>query len=47
MPETPEGKEAARLDRLPDVSTFLAFFRFVAEKGYERQTFESWAKGRA
>jgi thioredoxin-related protein len=46
MPEKPEGKEVARLDRLPDVPTFRAYFRYVAEKGYEGAAFENWSKGR-
>jgi thioredoxin-related protein len=47
MPEKPDGKEVARLDTLPDVPRFRAFFRYVAEKGYEGGTFEEWARGRA
>jgi thioredoxin-related protein len=42
MPETPDGRESARLDRLPDVPTFRAMFRYVAEKGYEAGGFEDW-----
>jgi thioredoxin-related protein len=46
MPERPDGKEVARLDRLPEVPTFRAFFRYVYEKGYAGAAFEEWAKGR-
>jgi thioredoxin-related protein len=48
MPERPDGRaEAARLDRLPDVPTFRAMFRYVAEKGYEGGGFEDWLKRQA
>jgi thioredoxin-related protein len=46
MPETTDGKEVARLDTLPDVQTFRAFFRYVAERGYKGGAFGDWAKGR-
>ncbi len=39
--------EVARLDRLPDVQTFGAFFRYVRERGYEREGFEPWLKRQA
>ncbi len=40
--------EVARLDRLPDdVPTFRAMFRYVAQKGYERDGFEGWLKRQA
>lgn len=47
MPDTPDGKESARLDRLPDVPTFRAYFRYVVERGYEKGAFEEWAKRQA
>jgi thioredoxin-related protein len=48
MPETPNGKaEVARLDRLPDIPTFRAMFRFVAEKAYDKAPFEEWLKQQA
>jgi thioredoxin-related protein len=47
MPEHPSGKEAARFDRLPDVLTFRAIFRFVVERGYDAGSFDDWLKRQA
>jgi thioredoxin-related protein len=47
MPESARGAEVARLDRLPDVPTFRAMFRYVAEKGYDAAPFEHWLKRQA
>jgi thioredoxin-related protein len=47
MPESGSGHEVARLDRLPDVLTFRAMFRYVREKGYEAAPFEDWIKRQA
>jgi thioredoxin-related protein len=48
MPTSPDAAgEAVRLDRLPDVPTFKAFFRFVHENGYEAGDFDSWFKRQA
>lgn len=50
FPETAEGlgarapsaREVARMPGLPDPREFLAWFRFVREKGYERGAFADW-----
>lgn len=50
FPETTEGlaskapaaREVARMPGLPDPREFLAWFRFVREKGYERGAFADW-----
>jgi thioredoxin-related protein len=47
MPLKPDGREVARLDRLPDVPTFQAFFRYVREEGFARGPFEAWLKRQA
>lgn len=40
----PAAREVARLPGLPEPTEFLAMFRFVREKGYERGSFAEWAK---
>jgi thioredoxin-related protein len=48
MPTSGEGRaEVARLDRLPDVPTFLAMFRYVQERGYAAGPFDAWLKRQA
>jgi thioredoxin-related protein len=55
LPETPEGlaarkpmeREVLRMPGLPDPADFLAMFRFVREKGYEREPFPQWLKRRS
>lgn len=54
FPETTEGlgsrapaaREVARMPGLPDPRQFLAWFRFVREKGYERGAFADWPGNR-
>ena len=41
---SPAAREVARLPGLPEPQEFLAMFRFVREKGYERGSFAEWAK---
>lgn len=42
----PAAREVARMPRLPDPREFLAWFRFVREKGYEREAFADWLRNR-
>jgi thioredoxin-related protein len=52
FPETPDGlsskppagREVMRMPGLPEPEEFLAMFRYVREKGYERGSFADWAK---
>lgn len=37
-----EKREVARLSTLPQPPEFLAYFRFVRERGYEKGSFEAW-----
>jgi thioredoxin-related protein len=40
----PAGREVMRMPGLPEPEEFLAVFRYVREKGYERGSFADWAK---
>lgn len=40
----PAAREVARLPGLPEPPEFLAMFRYVREKGYERGSFAEWSK---
>ncbi len=42
-----EAREVARMPGLPEPAEFLAMFRYVREKGYERAPFAEWLKSRA
>ena len=52
FPETADGlaarapgaREVARMPGLPDPREFLAMFRFVREKAYQREAFADWLK---
>lgn len=39
-----QAREVARMPGLPDPPEFLAMFRYVREKGYERVPFAEWLK---
>ena len=55
FPEAAEGlsalsgqaREVARMPGLPEPAEFLAMFRYVREKGYERAPFPEWLKRQA
>lgn len=40
----PSAREVARMAGLPDPAAFIAMFRFVRDKGYEREAFADWLK---
>jgi len=40
----PQEREVARMPGLLDPPQFLAMFRYVREKGYDRMTFPEWLK---
>jgi len=40
----PAAREVVRLPGLPEPPEFLAMFKFVREKGYERGSFAAWSK---
>lgn len=55
FPESPDGlgarppmqREVARMPGLLEPAQFLAMFRFVAEKGYEKGSFQQWLSANA